>query len=519
MVVSVNVWGADTKTLTFSLTSNPGSWPTTNPTTLTNYTYTLDQVAYTFGLKNVKCNSGYLMLSYTAALGLPAIKDYKLTKVVAKNSGGCSTSTKVGISSSPSSASYISGGAIQTWSTTSSTYTYNLSGTSNNTVYYLYVTNKNAQITELTLTYEGGTASTTVSLNANSSGKADGSVKYTVGNATPDATPSWVTPKDNTGWILNGYYTAASGGTKIITASNTLVANTTYADASNKWKYKETSLTLYAQWGTTTCATPSNLGQTSVTATSATLTWGTVTGAASYTVYITDADSYEKTIDNITTNSVFLDDLSPNTEYMWKVTAIGDALKGYDDGKSNDDGDFTTEQACTNEITISKSTATLPSGCSFSLDKTSGCGDDEGESVEVTCSPATHYTVTAVNSTSGIPGAISNNKCTVSGIKANTTISVTFTEDTKYTITFADKLHSESVSAKSVYENETFTFPTIDDKTAATSGTCEQVHYHFMGWVLSTHEGTIAAGDIKTGTSDAVTDAATYYAVWAKEEL
>lgn len=166
LVLSSNVWGGD-KTLTFSLTSNPGSWPTANSTTLTNYTYTIDDVDYTFGLKNVKCNSGYLMLTSTAVLGLPAIKDYKLTKVVAKNSSGCSTSTKVGISSSSSSASYISGGAIQTWSTTSSTYTYTLSGTSNNTVYYLYVTNKNAQITELALTYEGGATSYTVTKTLN----------------------------------------------------------------------------------------------------------------------------------------------------------------------------------------------------------------------------------------------------------------------------------------------------------------------------------------------------------------
>lgn len=140
--------------LTFDLSKNPGSWPTANSTTLTNYTYSLGDTSYSFGLKNVKCNSGYLMLTSTAVLGLPAIDGKKLTKVVAKNSGGCSTTTKVGISSSSSSASYISGGAIQTWSTTSSSYTYTLSGTSNNTVYYLYVTNKNAQITELTLTYE-----------------------------------------------------------------------------------------------------------------------------------------------------------------------------------------------------------------------------------------------------------------------------------------------------------------------------------------------------------------------------
>lgn len=145
---------AESKTLEFDLTSNPGDWPTTNSTTPTNYNYTLNETTYVFKLRNVKCNSGYLMMTSTASLGLPAIDGYKLTKIVVSNSNGCSTSTKVGVSSSPDSASYISGGAIQTWSTTGSSYTYNLTSTDANTVYYLYVTNKNAQIITLDLTYE-----------------------------------------------------------------------------------------------------------------------------------------------------------------------------------------------------------------------------------------------------------------------------------------------------------------------------------------------------------------------------
>ena len=142
------------KVRTFDLSSNPGGWPTANSTTLTDYSYTLDGVDYTFALKNVKCNTGYLMLTKTAVLGLPAFADYKLTKVVATNSSGCSTSVQVGVSSSASSADYISGGAAQTWSEKSSSYTYDLTETANNTVYYLYVTNANAQIVTLELTYE-----------------------------------------------------------------------------------------------------------------------------------------------------------------------------------------------------------------------------------------------------------------------------------------------------------------------------------------------------------------------------
>lgn len=140
--------------LTFDVSSNPGEWPTTNTTTTTNYTYTLDGVGYTFALNNAKSNSGYLMLTAVAKLGLPAISGYKLVKIEASNSGSCSISTQVSVSSSDATKTDVTGGAAQTWSTTSSKYTYNLSGTEENTMYYLWIANKNCQLVELTLYYE-----------------------------------------------------------------------------------------------------------------------------------------------------------------------------------------------------------------------------------------------------------------------------------------------------------------------------------------------------------------------------
>jgi len=191
-------------TLTFDLSSNPGEWPTIADITLTDYTYTLNDVDYTFTLSNVKCNNGYLMIYYVGAVGLPAIEGYKLTKVVAKNSSTCSASTQVGISSSASSASYIDGGNVQTWSTTNSSYTYNLTSTEENTMYYLYVTNKNAQVIELALTYEIAAAPSVVTptfapangtefgnegLSVTISCETEGAnIYYTLDGTTPDNT-------------------------------------------------------------------------------------------------------------------------------------------------------------------------------------------------------------------------------------------------------------------------------------------------------------------------------------------
>ena len=189
--------------LTFDVSSNPGEWPTTNDASLTNYTYALNAVDYTFALKNIKCNSGYLMMTATAVLGLPAIEGYKLEKVEATNSSSCSTTTQVKITSDEAGDEVVSGGAAQTFSTTSTKYTYTLSDTEENTMYYLIATNKNCQLVTLVLYYEEATPSTpkavkptftgdetflnstSVSLSTTTEGA---SIYYTMGDAPDDPT-------------------------------------------------------------------------------------------------------------------------------------------------------------------------------------------------------------------------------------------------------------------------------------------------------------------------------------------
>ena len=148
----------DAKVLTFNFNSDIAGWPAKKADAAEGeYDYTLDGVKYTFSHtkagNGIYSSAGYLMVSQDNYLGMPAIDGMKLTKVVATNSGGCSTSVEV-LVTSDTSGNAVSGGAAQKWATTSSEYTYNLSDTKAATRYYLATTKKNGQVVKLVLTYE-----------------------------------------------------------------------------------------------------------------------------------------------------------------------------------------------------------------------------------------------------------------------------------------------------------------------------------------------------------------------------
>lgn len=229
MGMSVNAWGL---TLQFDFTSNISGWPTATGSSEASKTYTLDGTAYTFLLGgNVYCNSGYLMLRSTTYLGLPAISGKVLTGVSICNSSGCSTSTKVEVASSKSGAD-VTGGAAQTFSKTSYAYDYSLSGTSANTMYYLYVTSANCQITKLMLTYENSSAYkvTYDAENGTCSKDDDTEDSANAGVTLPTAT------SNVSGWEFAGWATATCDETT--TAPRLYLAGETY--------YPDEAITLHA---------------------------------------------------------------------------------------------------------------------------------------------------------------------------------------------------------------------------------------------------------------------------------
>ena len=159
--------------------------------------------------------------------------------VTFNSNGGSSVSTAyvnngatVSKPSNPTKTGYTFG----TWQLSGSDYNFSTTVTDNITLDATW----NVKTTAITLSKN----------NSDAAGSSDGSVNYTYAQSTKDS----YTTASRTGYTLNGYYTATSGGTKILNADgtiagNSIVVNTVdYTDASGNWAYDGTSLTLYAQW-------------------------------------------------------------------------------------------------------------------------------------------------------------------------------------------------------------------------------------------------------------------------------
>lgn len=111
---------------------------------------------YTIGFESTNgyyLNDGYMFVKSTGKVYLPVFSDMKLVKAELSNAANTSKLLKVGIYDVDATAA-IAGGEDQTWSTTSSTYTYNLTDTEVNTQYILYNDGKNAQYSKIVLYYE-----------------------------------------------------------------------------------------------------------------------------------------------------------------------------------------------------------------------------------------------------------------------------------------------------------------------------------------------------------------------------
>lgn len=152
-------------------TVKPEGWPTKKAEAKAGtYKYAINGVDYSFihGDKKgdgIYCggteqNPAYLMITKSNSLGLPAIAGYKLVKVVGTLNDFGSVSKQSSISITTDGTNTVTGGTAQTWDTGGKDYTYSLTETEENTVYYLSVSDKaNCQMIKLVLSYEPATPS------------------------------------------------------------------------------------------------------------------------------------------------------------------------------------------------------------------------------------------------------------------------------------------------------------------------------------------------------------------------
>ena len=184
-----------------------------------------------------------------------------------------------------------------------------------------------------------------------------------------------------------------------------------------------------------------------------------------------------------------------------------------------------SSSTCTTTSNIVAVTVNVPVS-SVSLNKTSTTiVEDQTETLTATVSPNDANNKTVNWSSDNTDVATVNSSGVVTAVVAGTaTITATSAADnTKsasctVTVTAAPRDHFVDLvqSTEIADKKGAYSTPTIADKTAATSGTCEQQHYHFVGWITAAkyEAGTaIADGDLQTPTS---ATGATYYAVWAK---
>lgn len=162
----------DTKTLEFDFTTCPAGWPDTDNREHveggTKCNYRLDGTDYEFiladafgaGVDRVYWNAGGYIIWATLYryLGLPAIEGYKLTGIECLHATSTKSGRMMGVAESivePDSEKvvYVSGGTPIEFSTQGETYSFDLSGTTEGTVYYLYCAKTGVGVSRIKLTY------------------------------------------------------------------------------------------------------------------------------------------------------------------------------------------------------------------------------------------------------------------------------------------------------------------------------------------------------------------------------
>lgn len=227
--------------------------------------------------------------------------------------------------------------------------------------------------------------------------------------------------------------------------------------------------------------------------------WGFVYGTSTSPTGNMTKKGENSTIDVTETFSLDITGLAPGTKYYVRAYAKAGGKTVYGEEKN-----FTTKA-------IIEETNNSSYGTVSRVDNV------------ITGSPNSGYTYAEPAYT--VFGSSTGSTTTVTKVGNDFTINSNSTSDITVTINFRDiptDHFIDDVQSTTGYTGAGMTkegdysdaIPTIADKTRATSGTCEQLHYHFAGWVTAANKAD-PSGNIVTLTGQATNT--TYYAVWEQE--
>ena len=96
-------------------------------------------------------------------------------------------------------------------------------------------------------------------------------------------------------------------------------------------------------------------------------------------------------------------------------------------------------------------------------------------------------------------------------VNASTDCSIQVNFEKKPVNTYIDNVqNNESVELCGTHD-----MPSLSDKTAKTEGTCEELHWHFMGWVTEANKENPTDDNIVKAGASVTANGTIYYAVWA----
>lgn len=220
--------------------------------------------------------------------------------------------------------------------------------------------------------------------------------------------------------------------------------------------------------------------------------------------------------------------ITPTTGY---ALTSGPTVSGIASATISGSGPYTIQLPQNGNGTLTLSaTCTAISVTGVSLNKSSTTiveGNTETLTATVTPSNALDKAVTWSSGTPGV--ATVNSSGVVTAVSAgNATITVTthdgsFTANCTVTVTaaardhFIDAMHSTTGYTGDGMEkvgNYSASIPSIADKAKNTTGTCQEKHYHFTGWVTAANRANPEGNLV---TLDGNASNTTYYAVWTQE--